>query len=334
LKPIATAATAPAVPTERPDVSVVVATHARPRRVRALLDALAAQTIPATRFEVVVVDDRSSEETTALLADEQRLGRLRLRVVQRSPERGPARNREAGWRASSGAVVAFTDDDCAPHPEWLEAGLRAVRGNPGTIVQGRTEAMPWERDRLGPFSRTVEIARLDPNFQCCNVFYPRELLEQVDGFDTDDFERWGGEDADLAWRAIASGARAVFAANAIVYHAVNDLGPLGKLRVAARWHTAMLVYARHPELRRSHFARGIFWKGTHYHLVRTLAALVLPRQLRFLRPWLAGPYVLALRDRAHADRASLLLIPYYMILDLVELWSVVRAAVRYRAPML
>jgi GT2 family glycosyltransferase len=284
---------------------------------------------------VVVVDDASTDGTAAMLAEEQERQRLSLLVVRREVPGGPASAREEGWRAGGGAVIAFTDDDCVPQPDWLEAGLRALAANPGAIVQGRTQPAPWELDQAGSFSRTIDVPERDPAFQTCNVFYPREVLERVDGFDTDAFGRSpGGEDSDLAWRAIESGAPTTFAPDALVHHAVSDLGPIGKLRVAARWTTPMLAYVRHEELRRAHFALGIFWKGSHYHLVRLLIALVLPRRLRLLRVWLARPYFVAVSQRARLDGASLLVAPYYLLHDLVELGAVVRAAIRYRSPML
>src|SRR5204863_8516418 len=181
-------------------------------------------------------------------------GELRLTVLGQTAPAGPATARDVGWRAALGELVAFTDDDCVPDADWLLAGLDAARANPGAIVQGHTEPAPWERQRAGAFSRTIEVRALDPAFQTCNVFYPREILERVGGFDVEAFGRSpGGEDSDLAWRAIGSGAGATFAGEARVYHAVNDLGPLGKLRVAARWTTPMLAYVRHRELRRAHF---------------------------------------------------------------------------------
>ena len=74
----------------------------------------------------------------------------------------------------------------------------------------------------------------------------RELLERLGGFDAETFTVPGGEDADLAWRAIAADAPAVFAEDARIFHAVSELGPVGKLRVAWRWTETMRIFAVGP----------------------------------------------------------------------------------------
>jgi GT2 family glycosyltransferase len=262
-----------------------------------------------------------------------------VQVIERPESGGPATARDQGWRAARGALIAFTDDDCVPEPEWLEAGIAAAGDREDALVQGRTEPPEGEFERLGalekPFTRTIRVRELDPAFQTCNVFYARPLLERIGGFDTAAFGREpGGEDSDLAWRAIEAGAEPVFCDAAVVRHAVNRLGPLGKLRVAARWTVPLQVYARHPELRRAHFTHAIFWKHSHYLLVRALLGAVLPRRLRLLAPWLAYPYLRQLIERGRVEGGGPLLAPFYLLHDLVELATVVRAAIRYRTPML
>jgi GT2 family glycosyltransferase len=320
----------------RPEVSVVVATYNRAARLSRLLEALRAQTHPRERFEVVVVDDGSSDETGALLGREAERGELRLRVLERERNGGWAVAREEGWRAATGEIVAFTDDDCVPDPEWLAAGLRACEQQPGAIVQGRTEPIPEEHERLHPlvrpFTRTLSVPGPDPHFQTCNVFYSRSLLERAGGFDTEAFARVPGEDADLAWRALELGAGAAFAPEALVHHAILRLGPLGKLRYAAGWD--LRVYARHPGLRRAYFKRRLFWKGSHYLLVRALVARLLPRRMRLARAWLAGPYVIHLAERGRVEGGGLLCAPYFLVHDLIELAAAMRSTIRYRVPML
>ena len=317
----------------RTTIAVVVATHDRPARLAQMLRALAEQERPPD--EVVVVADGSPPSTAAVLDAELERGELPLRAIERPSAAGPATARDEGWRATDAALIAFTDDDCAPAPGWLAAIERAALASPGCFVQGRTLPNPAELADLGPFSRTISVPGLDPAFPTCNMAYPRELLERIDGFDTGTFGREpGGEDCDLAWRAIEAGAHPVFRADALVHHAVDDLGPLGKLRVAARWTTPMTAYARHPELRRRSFRFGIFWKEIHWELFRALIALALPTRWHALRAWLAYPYLRDVWARGRVEGGGPLLAPYFVLHDLVEVAAVARAAVRTRTPML
>lgn len=315
--------------------SVVVATHNRATRLEAMLGALRTQTLATEAFQVIVVDDASADHTRLVLERELEHGPLDLTVLRNETARGPAQARDRGWRTAGADVIAFTDDDCEPDADWLRAGLQSVRASPGAFVQGRTESIPAERGRIGPFTRTIDVREQDAGFQTCNIFYPRDLLHRVDGFDTEVFGRApGGEDADLAWRALAAGARAKFEPGALVYHAVNELGPVGKLRVAARWTTPMRAYVRHPELRRAHFVKGLFWKGSHYLLARAALAAFLPARLRWLGPWLGLPYLQEIGRRRQREHAGPWILPFYLIHDIVECWAILRAAVRYRHPML
>jgi glycosyltransferase involved in cell wall biosynthesis len=311
--------------------TVVLATHDRAERLRALLGSLREQTIPPDEFEVVVVDDASSDGTPALLDQELARGVLRLTVLRHDRALGPAVARDAGWRAGSGPFVAFTDDDCRLAPAWLEAGLEAWGGDDARFVQGRTDPEPAELHEEGPFARTLRIHSLGPYFQTANVFYPRALLERVDGFDTVTFSVPGGEDADLAWRCIASGAEPVWAPRAQAWHAVHQLGPIGKLKVAWRWHETMRLYARYPELRAT-LTYKIFWKKSHYLLVRAALGLIVPwRPLRF---WCFAPLAVSYLERARVEGGQPLAAPYFILHDAVELVAVVRGAVRYRTPVI
>jgi glycosyltransferase involved in cell wall biosynthesis len=325
-----------------PDVTVVAATHDRRERLLALLDALRAQTLGAERFEVVIVDDASSDGTPDLLAAEQARGDLALTVLRHEPGRGPAAARNAGWRAARAPVIAFTDDDCRPAPGWLEAGMRALRattnGTGEAIVQGLTEPDPEEADRLGPFTRSLNVPALDHWYATANMFYTRTTLERLGGFDEVTFSRPGGEDTDLAWRAIGEGVPAAFSADARVWHAVHELGALRRLRFATRWDETMAVFGRYPELRRRTLIRGLFWKESHYHLARTLAGLLLPGRLRLVGAYCAYRYALLLWRRAHwhgdGKGGGPLLVPYYLAENLVELATAMRGALRYRTPVL
>jgi glycosyltransferase involved in cell wall biosynthesis len=317
-----------------PRISVVTATFNRAGRLERLLEGLRRQTLSATEFEVVVVDDASADTTRRLLEATEADGTLPLHAIYHERNTGRAQAREDGWREARAELIAFTDDDCVPAPDWLEAALRASTANPGTIVQGRTDPDPAELDRLGPFARTISVTAYDAGLQTCNIVYPRRTLEAVGGFDTEAFGRvHGSEDSDLGWRAIEhEGARVVFADDVRVHHAVNQLGPVGKLRLAAGW--SMLAYARHPELRRAHFARGPFWKPTHLWLARALAAALLPRRLWPLSLWLLYPYARSVYARGKLEGGGVPLAPYFVLYDLAELRSALRESVRHRTLMI
>ena len=299
-----------------PDVSVVITTRDRPERLSRQLAALRAQTLAPGRFEVIVVDDGSRPETQAMLAD------VGVRVVRREASGGPSAGRNTGWRAASAPLVAFTDDDCEVTPGWLEAHLAAARAHSGAVLQGPVRPLTAEEASFGPFSHTIRNEDLTRGFETANIVYPRELLERLGGFD-ETFTQ-SGEDTDLAWRAMASGAPAVFVPGALVHHAVVQLGPLGMLRRAARWHETPLVYKRHPELRRTLVLR-LFWNSRHLEAWAALLALLLPRRLRLLRALLAAPYARRLVWR----RSGPLLAPYVIAYDVVELATFLRGSLRY-----
>ena len=284
----------------------------------------------------MIVDDGSSDETRAVLERERQRGDLDLKLIAREENGGLAVARQQGWQAARADLLAFTDDDCVPDPGWLAAGLEAAALNPGAIVQGRTDPRLGDLRRIGPlrrpFTRTLSIPAPDPHVQTCNVFYPREVLERVGGLDTVGFARYAGDDADLAWRAIDAGAEVTFSDKARVEHAYLYLGPLGKLRYAAGWD--FKVYARHAGLRRAYFTRRFFWKGSHYLLARALVAALLPRRMRLVRAWLALPYAVHLAERGRVEGGGLVLAPYFLLNDLIELGAAVRSTARYRQPML
>ncbi|MGI9021613.1 MAG: glycosyltransferase family 2 protein [Solirubrobacterales bacterium] len=262
-----------------PDVSVVIPSLAREPRLAFALDALAAQTLPPERFEVMVVRGEGVEGPLTSAPEG-----LRVRFLE-GPRESAAAKRNLGWRAARAPLIAFTDDDCRPAPDWLESLLAAAK--PDAIVQGRTESDPDELHLLDGVARTQRIAGPSAWYETCNIAYGRALLERVRGFD----ERYaiGGEDTDLGLRARAAGARLVYEPGAVVMHAVSIRSFPGALTKAGPFPTQPLVVARHPELREALYL-GLFWRRAHARLVLSLALLALAGRRR-LAPAAMLPYV-------------------------------------------
>jgi len=315
---------------DRPTVSVVAATHDRADRLRIMLDALREQTIGPSAFEVIVVDDGSTDATPEVLADELVLGVLDLTVIRFDDAGGPARARNRGWRAARAALIAFTDDDCAPTPGWLDALVAAGGGDPGVVVQGATAPMPGELDRLDAFAKTVHITQATPHFETCNILYPRRLLEDVGGFD----ERYGapaGEDSDLGCRVRDAGATQRFAPEALVHHAVHVRGPRAALGDALMATHGVQAYKQNPELRR-HLVQGVFYERSHPLLMQAALALYLTRR-QPVAAALALPYAAHLAVRARATRTPLKAAAFGVVYDAVQIAATVRGAVRHRFPV-
>lgn len=251
-------------------VSVVVPTHDRAVKLDRLLQALCAQTIDPGRFEVIVVDDASTDDTPRVLARWSAAARLPLRVIRQSRNAGPAAARNVGWKAARAGFVAFTDDDCQPEVGWLEAGLANFDERTG-LVMGRTRADPSSPFLDLPFARSVILDEESPGYPTCNIFYRRSVLDESGGFD-ETFRLPCGEDMDLAWRVKKAGHDSVFSAAAVVVHDVDPPDFRRFLYDRYRWSEHVHVLSRHPDLRRFYYRRW-FFRRSHVHALVTVIAL-------------------------------------------------------------
>jgi glycosyltransferase involved in cell wall biosynthesis len=241
-------------------------------------------------FEVIVVDDASTDNTWEVLDHLAKRTSIDVRCARLMHNAGPAAARNVGWRASAAPLIAFTDDDCVPQPQWLASLLEAAEAV--DVVQGRTLPDPDQQAQLGPFSRTLDIASEDGYYQTCNIAYRRELLEQLDGF-FEQFRYPAGEDTDLAWRAKDAGATTTFAASAVVHHDVRPSNLAVAIRDSWRWQSVALAVSRHPRLREV-FASRYVWRPSHRAVVAALGgAAAVVGAPRSRSAWLAGAALVA-----------------------------------------
>ena len=320
------------------NLSVVVASHDRPLRLRWLLNALEEQTLDRARWEVVVAHDSSGPETEALLRSHPLATAGVLRHLSFAPGPGPAAKRNAAWRLARADTILFTDDDCRPPADWIASALAAIERHPGAIVQGTTRVDPDELavKHHAPHARSQEVTPPTPFAQTCNIAYPRALLEAVGGFD-EALPLAAGEDTDLAIRAQARGAQLVAAPEVLTYHAVEAVTLPARLRETWRWQHLAYIVGRHPQLR-DHMPLRLFWKPSHALLLPALAGLWLARRHPFIAALLIAPWALVARPaygsspRGLARAASEL--PARMAVDFTETAAMARGSLRHRTPML
>ena len=221
-----------------PSVSVVVPTRDRPRALQRCLRALAELDHPTGRLEVVVVDDGGGADLSEALSAPA--DGLRLRVL-RQPHGGPARARNLGADAADGEILAFTDDDCAPAPDWLHALVGALAAGPHVAVGGRTvnglTANPFAAASQAVQDLVYAHYNADPftaRFVASNnLALHRAGFRAVGGFDGKRFPG-ASEDRDLCDRWRAGGRRLVYADSAVVWH-FHDLSLRGFCRQHARY---------------------------------------------------------------------------------------------------
>jgi cellulose synthase/poly-beta-1,6-N-acetylglucosamine synthase-like glycosyltransferase len=223
-------------------VSVIVPVFNGANTLDACLEALAGQSTGETEYEVIVVDDGSTDGSAGVAA------RYGVQVI-RQKNAGAAAARNRGAQLAQGAILLFTDSDCEPLPDWLEqilipfadprvAGVKgAYRTRQGSVVARFTQAEYEEKyERL---ARMDQIDFVDTH----SAAYRRDVFLAQGGFDPDFLL---DEDQELSYRLAEAGCRLVFAPLAVVYHQ----HPASVRRYArrkaelGRWKVRVL--ARHP----------------------------------------------------------------------------------------
>jgi glycosyltransferase involved in cell wall biosynthesis len=259
--------------------SVVIATKDRSGYLDRTLASLTQQS-GAPMFEVIVVDNGSSDETPTVIERYRQSNLSIAHVFDARPNRGRARN--LGVARATGDYIAFCDDDVWLPEGWLAAHA-AAQAQDDFVVNGPILNVPGYDRRPKP-----SVANYSGAFLCtCNASLAKVRFERAGGFD-ESFELYGWEDTELGLRLRAAGARRRFAWDAYLWHikrpSENTLAvQLGKAVEKARM--ARRFVNKHPS------ARARLATGAH-GLNRMRARYLLP-------DWLLALYGgVATSDRA------------------------------------
>lgn len=192
------------------EASIVIATRDRAGLLGGCLERLSVQSA-AGRFDVVVVDNGSKDETPAVVDAASKRGLAIRKIDVAEPNRGKARN--AGIAASTGTAVLFCDDDTLPPRGWVQAHLDARKAQPSAVVSGPIINVEGGGDLPPPNAKNFSRA-----FLCtCNASVARADLDAVGGFD-ERYDLYGWEDTDLGVRLRGLGAKRVWSWEAFIYH--------------------------------------------------------------------------------------------------------------------
>lgn len=237
-------------------ITVVVPTHERCALVEQLLRALDVQTLAPERFEVVVIVDGSTDGTSDLLARFHPSYSLTWRWQEHA---GRATACNAGIALARGDLIVLLDDDMEPTAGLLAAHAAAhVSGSRRAVMGAAPVVTPPGSDAVVRYIARRFNGRLDTlasqrrpfilrDFYSGNVSIPRELLEEVGGFD-EDFTVYGNEDLELWCRLRAAGVELVFSEAALAHqHYVKDFRALARDNVE-KGNTVVLLASKHPAI--------------------------------------------------------------------------------------
>jgi GT2 family glycosyltransferase len=322
-----------------PLVSVVIPTRNKGHVLEQVVRALWCQTLGPATFEIVVIDNASTDETPQCMQRLIATSPVRLRYERVATDRGPAVARNRGATLATGSAIAFLDSDVELDPGWLEGAFDHLQRNPGTgIVAGKllyarrrefVNMFGGELSRLG-FAWDADEGARSADLQAtverlwvptCAAMVSRDVLERIGRFD----ERFyiGYEDSDLGWRANLAGLRCVCLPHLVAFHHSNPSRHTGstfvfhytknRLRSMLKNYSGASLAARLPVyllfsiadivLRRPRGARcaGLLWNVGA--LADTWRERMRVQQLRRRRDDELGPYfssrLLPARTLAH-----------------------------------
>lgn len=177
-------------------LSVVVCTYNRCQLLKTCLDSLVNQTLPHSGYEIIVIDNNSTDDTQKFVL-EYYSNIKNIRMIKEEKQ-GLSHARNRGWREASGMYVAFIDDDAKADKNWAERvilSFQEVKPSPD-VVGGKIipffhgQIPPWfpidiEVLTRGDQKRFLTAAEGQYGFYGSNMIFKKEILQENKGFSTE-----------------------------------------------------------------------------------------------------------------------------------------------------
>ncbi len=207
---------------ELPFVSVIIPIYNGTDSIGELLNALAKQTYPPDRHEIIFVDNGSTDDTVERIVSAQYRFPNPLIILKETEIQGSYAARNRGLATARGEVIAFTDADCTPVPDWLHAGITCLLETSADLAGGQV-TFTYASDR--PTAAEMIDARTNMQMEMdilqrgvtktANLFVWRRVFDAIGDFPA--HLKSGG---DVLWTRTAtrSGFKLVFASGAEIGH--------------------------------------------------------------------------------------------------------------------
>lgn len=201
-------------------ISVIIPTFNRCQSLKRCLDSLKDQTYHKLNYEVVVVDDGSTDGTESFL---KRYGGGINFIFSyyRQENKGPAAARNLGIRNAVGDLIAFTDDDCFAATDWLEQLAKGFTEEKVAGVGGTVS--PYTSGMVSDYIHYMKV--LEPGMSegmvlylvTANACYQRAIIDEVGGF-SERIRNPGGEDPELSIKILEKGYELAYNPQSIIFH--------------------------------------------------------------------------------------------------------------------
>lgn len=214
---------------EYPHISLIVPVFNEASRLDALLTALTSLRYPKDRLEVIIIDNGSTDGTFETLQRRQQSDLPDLIVARELALKGPDAARNTGVAISRGDVLAFTDADCSPRPDWLSQGIAVMVAEGAALVAGHIRFTLSAAKTIAEHYDAVSFLRHEHSVPkrgiafTANLLVDRQVFAAIGPFETQ--SGWTGDSVYTA-RAVDSGFKLVYARDAVVEHPARHLREL------------------------------------------------------------------------------------------------------------
>jgi glycosyltransferase involved in cell wall biosynthesis len=226
------------------ETSIIIPTHNREKFLYKCLNALNNQTYPASKYEIIIVNDGSTDNTEKMIKQVNLKPGL---IYHYQEQTGPAGARNWGIKHSNGEFIIFIDDDIIVKPEFIENHIIAQKKHKKIIVHG---PVIYTNNLDNPTSEEMKITDYSRAFFATgNVSIRKKLLLEA-GLFNETFKEYGWEDLELGYRLQAMKLKAIKLAEAKGFHLKYRFTPdkLSSIleKEKARGRTAIIFFNLNP----------------------------------------------------------------------------------------
>jgi glycosyltransferase involved in cell wall biosynthesis len=239
--------------TNMPHVTVVIPSYERHAQLDELMRCLAAQEF--RDFEVVIIDQSSEQWPQRQATFGVPVNYWHTRV------RGAVRARNTGAFFARGQIIAFTDDDCRPAPDWLAAAVSHFLASPIVGIEGLIESDHLDDPQFRP---VTNVGFEGIGFMTANLLVRTEDFMALGGFDLAFDRPHFREDTDFAWRLLARG-DVPYRSDVRVFHPAQPRS-IERESLSARarfFEKDALLFRKHPSRYLQLFKMEGHWMRTH-----------------------------------------------------------------------